>query len=94
MSEWFTNGSRLEDGGDIDAALAAYRSGEAEGFTDCSNALGRLLAGRRDIDGAEAAFRRAWDGGSVNGAYNLGILLEFDGHVATSGVTGAWRSGR
>lgn len=78
MSEWFNNGSRLEAGGDIDAALAAYRSGHAEGCTECSNALGRLLAGRRDIDGAEAAFRRAWDGGSVNGAHNLGILLEFD----------------
>lgn len=92
MSEMYESGCRLEREGDLQAAEAAYRSGDTGGCGESASALGRLLAKRGALDEAEAAFRRSWERDSVWGAYNLGILLERD-RVDLRGAIDAWSWG-
>lgn len=89
VSEMYDNGCRLERAGDLEAAEAAYRSGDADGCAESASALGRIAGKRGELDEAEAAFRRSWDRGSIWGAYNLGILLERD-RIDVRGAIEAW----
>jgi TPR repeat protein len=41
-----------------------------------------MLVRRKDLDRAEAAFRRAHERGHPGGTYNLGLLLAARDHVA------------
>ncbi|MEZ0284092.1 MAG: tetratricopeptide repeat protein, partial [Thermoleophilia bacterium] len=46
--------------------------------------LGVLLVRRGDPDGAEAAFRRAYERGHAGGTYNLGRMLALRGDFAAA----------
>jgi tetratricopeptide (TPR) repeat protein len=52
--------------------------------------FGILLEQYGDVEGAEAAYRRAYEQGLAAGAYHFGILLEERGDV--QGAMAAYRS--
>jgi tetratricopeptide (TPR) repeat protein len=82
-------GVSLEDAGDIQGALDAYRravdSGDADVAPRASVRLGDVLASQ-DPKAAEAAYRGAIDSGhpdaAASAAASLGILFEEQGDVA------------
>ena len=53
----------LEQQGDLDGALSAYRRADQRGDANGSFNLGLLLAGRGDLSGAQDAYRRATERG-------------------------------
>ncbi len=65
------------------------RDRDASGDAAGSRLLGDLLAGGDDLEGAEAAYRRAAEHGDVRGATNLGLLREHHGDL--SGAERAYR---
>jgi tetratricopeptide (TPR) repeat protein len=73
--EALTLGRRLEQLGDVDGAIAAYRRADEGGDGDGAYALGVLLTGRDSWADAEAAFRRADARGHAASARELGMLL-------------------
>ena len=68
-------GIRLQERGDAEGALAAYREADDGGAVEASLRLGLLLAERGSWTDAEAAFRRADGRGSAAAARELGALL-------------------
>lgn len=72
----FSLAGLLEQQGDIEGALAAYRQAVALGHLGAACNLGVLLEEQHDIEGAEAAYRRSAQGGDPNGAFNHAGLLE------------------
>jgi len=83
-------GKQLRDEGDLDGAQAAYEEVEQGGdVRGCLQLAGLLEDDREDFAAAEAAWRRADEAGSLNGAGNLGRLLREKGDAA--GAEAAFR---
>lgn len=84
-------GVLLEEGGDLQGALAAYRRADRRGDVNGSFNLGCLLAEMGDLPGAQEALRRADERGDGAAASNLGVLLERQGDL--EGALAAYRRG-
>jgi tetratricopeptide (TPR) repeat protein len=72
----------LEQRGDGEGALTAYRRADDRGSAGGANNLGVLLQERGDREGALASYRRADDRGLADASYNLAMLLEEQGDEA------------
>lgn len=75
-------GVLLEEKGDLQGALAAYRRADRRGDVNGTFNLGCLLAEMGDQSGAQAALRSADERGDGAAASNLGVLLEGEGDLA------------
>jgi tetratricopeptide (TPR) repeat protein len=82
-------GVQLEQKGDFEGAIAAYRRADIAGDVNGSFNLGCLLAELGDLAGAIAALRRADKRGDPAAASNLGVLLERRGDL--NGAVDAYR---
>jgi CHAT domain-containing protein/tetratricopeptide (TPR) repeat protein len=76
-------GKRRAERGDTDGAREAFQEMARSGHPWGSFNLGVLLAGQGDVAGAEAAYRRAIEGGhreaALSATVNLGLLLAGQG---------------
>jgi tetratricopeptide (TPR) repeat protein len=85
----FNLGLLLQERGDLDEAVAAFRRADEHGNVGATTRLGLQLGDRGDLAGAEAAFRRADERGDALAAHNLGVLLKKRGDLA--GAEAAFR---
>ena len=71
----FNLGVLLDEHGDVNGAVRAYRFADQRGHAAAACNLGAILAEHGDASGAEEAFNRANQRGDSNAVFNLATLL-------------------
>jgi tetratricopeptide (TPR) repeat protein len=69
-------GLMLAQEGAVDEALPRLHAAEERGLAEASWAIGKVLEGREDLQGAATAYRRGADAGIADAACGLGSVLE------------------